>query len=306
LSLEPATRLACVLLNYKNVDDTEACLESLRASAETGSGARPKIFLVNNHAEDASGPRLRAALSASGFDHAYLEPGFNAGFAGGSNVGMRAALSEGFTHVMLLNNDTIVAADFLRKTERAVRAFPLDVIAGDVTDMEGRPTHNVGTLSPWTGRVRHALGAPAGEIDFVSGCLMIVPREAIESAGFFDERLFMYCEDMDLCMRLSDAGFRVRYAPGIRVRHRFHPLTTHSGLPKEYYIQRNQAYVILRRGTLRQRMLHLCYLAAMPLYKAARRPEHFIQAVRGACDGILGRMGMRHVPSDGGGRTAVS
>ncbi len=294
MSPESPCRLAIVLLNYRNEEDTAACLDSLRAAAKAG-GATPKVFLVNNHAADGSGPRLRERLAASGFDHAYIEPGFNAGFAGGCNEGIRAALAEGFSHVMLLNNDTLVAPDFLLEVASALREHPREVIAGEVTDMEGRPTHNIGKLSPWTGRVRHILEPGLREgIDFVSGCLMIAPREAVERAGLFDERLFMYCEDMDLCMRLRDAGIRVRHVPAIRIRHKFDPLKTRSGLPKEYYIQRNQAYVILRRGTLRQRILHLSYLAALPAYKLARHPRLFMQAMRGARDGLLGRMGMRH------------
>lgn len=296
MSLEGNSRFACVLLNYRNEEDTRACLASLRAAARVvDGGALPKIFLVNNHTADGSGPRLRANLSESGFEYAYLEPGYNAGFAGGCNVGMRAALAEGFSHVMLLNNDTLVAPDFLFETGRALGEFPRDVIAGDVRNMEGRPTHNIGRLSPWTGRVRHLLAPePGGKIDFVSGCLMILPQSALTAAGLFDERLFMYCEDMELCMRLRDAGVRIRHVPAIRIRHKFDILTTHSGLPKEYYIQRNQTHVILRRGTLRQRLLYVLYLAAMPAYKLARRPRLFMQALRGARDGITGRLGMRH------------
>ena len=64
-------RLACVLLNYRNESDTLACLRSLQGP-ETGS---LKVFLVNNHADDGSGPRLEEFLKASGFSHRYIEPG---------------------------------------------------------------------------------------------------------------------------------------------------------------------------------------------------------------------------------------
>lgn len=283
--------IACVILHYRNARDTLDCLKSL---GEAGPSSW-KIFLVNNSPEDGSSAELEAGLRATGARYAMLVPGFNAGFAGGCNAGMRAALAEGFSHVLLLNNDTLVDAGFVRETERAVAAHPGDVLAGHVTDEAGNPTHNVGRLSRWTGRVRHVFEPRPGEpIDFVSGCLAILPRSALEKAGLFDERLFMYCEDMELCMRLRAAGARVRYVPAIRVRHKFHPASTRTGVPKEYYIQRNQTYVILRSGTLRQRLMHLVYLAAMPAYKLARRPRLFAQAVRGARDGLLGRMGRRH------------
>lgn len=285
-------RIACIILHYRKVDDTKACLASLGAAAP-GNGW--KIFLVHNSPDDGSAPELRRALEGAGLAYSLLEPDENLGFAGGCNIGMRAALREGFTHVLLLNSDTLVAGDFAPEVERAVREFPDEVVAGTVTDMEGRPTHNVGTLSPWTGRVRHLFNpAPGTPIDFVSGCLMILPGKGLEMTGFFDEALFMYCEDMDLCMRLRAHGIRVHYAPRIRVRHRFDAATTRTGLPKEYYIQRNQAYVILRRAPSRQRILYLAWLLAMPVYKLLRRPSLFSQALRGARDGVMGRMGKRH------------
>src|SRR5262249_43390487 len=144
-------RIAGVLLNYRNTEDTLACLDSLARS-----GFQGKIFLVNNFTEDGSGPLLRAGLEASAIPFAYLEPGFNSGFAGGCNLGIRAALKEDFSHVLILNNDTIVAPDFHREAARLAVSHPRDVLAGKVLETGTEAaTHNIGRISPWTGRVRH-------------------------------------------------------------------------------------------------------------------------------------------------------
>jgi GT2 family glycosyltransferase len=53
----------------------------------------------------------------------------------------------------------------------------------------------------------------------LSGAFMLCRRDAVERAGGFDERFFMYAEDIDLCVRLARAGGRVRYWPGVDVMH---------------------------------------------------------------------------------------
>jgi GT2 family glycosyltransferase len=283
-------KIACILLHYRNLTDTLACLNSLRDSGISGW----KVFLINNHAADGSSRTLEDALLALGCEYVLLQPDHNLGFAGGCNLGARTAMNEGFSHVLLLNNDTRVAPDFSRKVEASVLAHPNDVLAGEVTDATGRPTHNIGKISPWTGRVRHILEPGfRGAIDFVSGCMMVVPMSVIARIGLFDERLFMYGEDADFCMRIARMGVKVRYVPAIRVMHEFSPSISRTGVPKEYYIQRNQAYVILRGGTARQRMLFSLWLAVMPAYKLVFRTRFFMQAVRGGCDGVLGRLGAR-------------
>jgi GT2 family glycosyltransferase len=254
-----------------------------------------KIFLVNNYSADGSGPALRLGLEALGLPFRYLEPGYNSGFAGGCNIGIRAAMEDGFSHVLILNNDTIADPGFLRGVLQEIEAHPDEVLAGRVTDGQGRPTFNVGKLSVITGRAIHDLKPdPSDGIDFVSGCLMVVPRAVFERCGLFDERLFMYGEDSDLCARFKRAGTRIRYSRAFGVRHEVSSSVRNSGFPAEYYVQRNQAFVTLRRGSLIQRIVFPFFLAAMILRKAFVRPDLLSQAFRGAWDGVVGRMGKRH------------
>jgi N-acetylglucosaminyl-diphospho-decaprenol L-rhamnosyltransferase len=62
--------------------------------------------------------------------------------------------------------------------------------------------------------------AGALDVDWVGGAALVVDGTAFGSVGGFDERYFMYMEDVDLCRRLRDAGFRVRLVPTVKVRHR--------------------------------------------------------------------------------------
>lgn len=71
--------IACVTINYRNPEDTLACLESLRLAGAEGF----EVFLVNNHASDGSGETLQRYLRESGLAFAYLDPGKNTGCTGG-------------------------------------------------------------------------------------------------------------------------------------------------------------------------------------------------------------------------------
>lgn len=289
-------RIGCILINYRYPEDTLACLHSLR---ESGAGTF-KIFLVNNHGGDGSGIPLRNYLSGSGMDFQYLEPRDNLGFAGGCNLGIEAALSEtALSHILILNNDVLVGKDFASEAERAVLAHPSKIVAGTVIDsVTGTPSFNIGRFTPMTGQIRHLFEEGFQEdLDFVSGCLMLVPADVFRRVGLFAESYFMYSEDADFCMRAKAQGVRIQHWPALRLSHALSSATSKSGTPKEYYRIRNQSHLIFHRGRSHQKGLYLFYLAALLFQRLLFRPADFRQSWRGAADAIAGRLGKRHPES---------
>ena len=74
--------------------------------------------------------------------------------------------------------------------------------------------------NPWTRSYRAEVGPPVeGSTGWLSGSLMLLRREAWEAVGGFDPKYFMYCEDMDLCRRLAEAGWRNVYVPSAVITH---------------------------------------------------------------------------------------
>ncbi len=74
--------------------------------------------------------------------------------------------------------------------------------------------------NPWTRSYRAEVGSPVeGPTGWLSGSLMVLRREAFEQVGGFDEKYFMYCEDMDLCRRLAEAGWQNVYVPDAVITH---------------------------------------------------------------------------------------
>lgn len=298
-------RIAIVMVNFRNAEETILCLESLEASRDRasrdGQADAPRaagdgfaIFLVENGSGDGSDAALSAYLEAHPLPIRYLPLPVNLGFAGGSNAGVRLALESGFTHVVFLNNDTRAEPDFVAALFRAAAADPEKVLAGYIGEMEsGRPAHNLGSISKWTGLVRfhfperYAVPPP---FDFVSACLMVVPSAVLRKTGLLDEAFFMYCEDLEFSMRLKRDKVPIRYVPALGIRHRVSFTVTRTNFPKDYYRMRNQTYTMLRGGGNAQRLIYLLRIAGVMLLKSGN-PRLFRQFAAGIKDGFAGRLG---------------
>jgi GT2 family glycosyltransferase len=283
--------IALILLNYRYPQDTLACLESIRASDPGGL----KIYIVNNFASDGSGDTFKDYLGKSGMEWAYLEPGENLGYTGGMNLGIRAALAEKIPRILIMNNDVIVCEGFVREAKAAIQSHPHAVIAGCVLDFDtDRTSFNIGRITPFRSYVENIWDREyKGELDFVSGCMMLVPSEVFEKIGVFDDQYFMYREDLDFCMRLKRNGILIRYWPNLVIRHKVSSTSDRSRLPKEYYAMRNQVHIILHRARLSQKAAFLAFLGPLLIYKL-KSPPIFIECVRGVWDAFAGKMGKRH------------
>jgi GT2 family glycosyltransferase len=123
------------------------------------------------------------------------------------------------------------------------------------------------------------------ELDWTSGAAMLVRREALESAGLFDERMFMFSEKTDLARRVRAAGWRVRHLPQATVVH-FAPTTGWSARRQVQYAVARRYYARRHMGPVRRRL----YLAAVAL-RALLRAALFATALRGRPDAGEARAG---------------
>lgn len=220
-------RVAIVILNWMRPDHTVECLASLAKLDYPAD--RLDVIIVDNAAHEGNAPTLRQS-----FPHVTLiENARNLGFAGGSNVGIRAAMARGADYVLLLNDDTEVAPDFLRSLVAPAESDPSIGILGPKIYYFDEPRiiwfagGDVGRY----GEVSHRGVDQVDEIDdgsplavedvgYVTGCAMLVRRAVVEAVGALDERFFAYYEETEWCARARRAGFRVVYVSGGRVWHK--------------------------------------------------------------------------------------
>jgi GT2 family glycosyltransferase len=213
-----------VVLNWNGGSDTLDCLESLAAARLDGAS----VLVVDNGSRDDSLARIRARFPAQRI----LALPDNRGYAGGNNAGMRAALEAGAGAVLLLNNDTRVAPDFLPPLLQVLEDSPraaavtsqiLRLDQPEMLDVAYLEVHfderNVVQLQgvnrlPSEGFDRRR------QVYVVPGCSVLFRSAALREVGLFDESFFAYHEDVDWCLRAHQLAWEVYYEPFSRVFHK--------------------------------------------------------------------------------------
>jgi hypothetical protein len=223
----------------------EACVDSLLASGDAA-----QIVVVDNGSSAAT--RLRDVACE------VLTTGANLGFAGGVNVGLRAALSNGARRVAVLNDDVEVVAGWLAPLERELRDPRVGAVQPKLLFAQRRDgadvVNSVGVLLGRDGAgtdVGHgALDGPefaaTRDIELFTGGAVLFSDAFLADVGLFDERYFLYYEDVDLGLRGRARGWRYRCAPESRVRHRGSASTSQVGATAAYLRERNRLWILFR------------------------------------------------------------
>ena len=253
-------RVAIIILNWNGLRDTIACLESLSRL----DYPHYQVVVVDNGSTDGSVEAIQGRFPEA----TLIENGENLGFTGGNNVGLRYALTQGADYALLLNNDTEVAPDFLSRLVQAAEADPRIGVAGPTLYYYARPdliwsaggaidwrhgqTRMVGLNEPESGQ----FGTAPREVDFVTGCALLIKRAVMERVGLLDERFFAYYEEAEWCVRAQRAGFRVVNVPMAKVWHKI-PLDARDHSPLvHYYMTRNRLLFLKVTGAGWRAWLH--------------------------------------------------
>jgi GT2 family glycosyltransferase len=220
--------LSIIIVSYNARADLERCLDSIRAAPPRASH---EVIVVDNASTDGS---AQAARARSGVR--VIELGENVGFARANNAGIRAGRG---TDVLLLNSDTIVPADALDRLLAELHRHPDVAVAGPrLVDRDGRPELSFGRMigplnevrqkrlvrgnerrDPKTMRAVEQMTNRAQFPDWVSGACLLVRRADAEAVGLFDERYFMYTEDVDFCAAVRARGRRILFTPAVEIVH---------------------------------------------------------------------------------------
>jgi GT2 family glycosyltransferase len=148
----------------------------------------------------------------------------NRGFAAGTNAGIRSAMAAGADAVLLVNNDAIVAPDTVSKLVAATNPL-VGVVMPRIDLWSTKQLWHAGArrqgISPLPRAVRSrdlTTGEPMA-IDYAVGCVLLVRRQVFDRVGLFDERYFMYYEDLDFSTRVRASGFELAVVPTARAWH---------------------------------------------------------------------------------------
>jgi GT2 family glycosyltransferase len=220
--------LSILIVSYNARADLERCLESLHTPAPS---ITHEIIVVDNQSNDGS------AAAARRWPHVrVIEAGSNLGFARANNIGIRASTG---TLLLLLNNDTIVPPGAIDRLVAELDRHPEAAVIGPrLVDGRGRAELSFGPMLGPLNELRqkilfrgHLKGVPvvSGIVEratrqahapaWVSGACLLVRRPDAEAAGLFDERYFMYTEDVDFCAAIRTRGRKILFTPDVEIVH---------------------------------------------------------------------------------------
>jgi hypothetical protein len=213
----PESKVYIIVLNWNQYALTAACIRSLLCL----NYRRYHVLVVDNDSSDGSVDRLKTDF---GTRIELIVNERNLGFTGGNNAGIHYALAQGAEYIMLLNNDTIVAADFLDSLTAVLQSHPqVGFVAPKIYLLEDnqRIWAAGGNVRMWLGLVgnRGRGQSDTGqfeqltEVDFVSGCCLLTRREVLEQIGLLNDAYFAYYEDVDWCFRARAQGYQILYVP---------------------------------------------------------------------------------------------
>jgi GT2 family glycosyltransferase len=224
-------QLSIIIVSFRTRDTLRECLRSLE---ERSREIQTQVIVVDNASDDGS-----AEMVTREFPRVLLIPSeINVGFAGANNLAFPHATAR---YVVLLNSDAFLNE---RAIQRAIahmdREETVGAAGGRLVGRDGswQPSarqfpsllNDFFSLSGLAARFPHSKlfgradrtwadpHVPA-DVDWVPGAFAIIRRAALEQVGYFDERFFLYYEEVDLCKRLRDAGFTVRYWPDVVITH---------------------------------------------------------------------------------------
>jgi GT2 family glycosyltransferase len=263
-----------ILLNWNNWNETRECLASLRKVTYDNF----EVIVVDNGSEEEEREKIRSVHTTYSIQHTIYSD-TNLGFAGGNNVGIRYSLEHGADYIMLLNNDAIVAPDFLTELVKAAESDPSYGILGSKIYKYGTNdvVFNGGKVNRWLTKGEHIknqeLGIMNHEVDYITGAAMLIKREVVEMVGQMREEYFLYYEDVDWCLRACKAGYKCVLVPASKVWHKV-SATNKEGSPSYiYYHTRNALMLAKLNGNIFQKATSY-FIGAWILFKQI--PKFFL------------------------------
>ncbi|MDR3593440.1 glycosyltransferase family 2 protein [Clostridium sp.] len=229
-------KLSIIIVNYNTYALTKQTIDSI---IEKKHAFQYEILLVDNASSDGSIERLQLEYNTAiseGILQVLINKA-NLGFAKANNIGIRIAKGD---YILLLNSDTVVNENCLEdcltqiKNDKNIGALGCKVVlsdgALDHACKRGFPTpkaslyyllklYKKDSLKYGQYNALHLPEYQTGEVDCLTGAFMLMPKSVLSNVGLLDEDFFMYGEDIDLCYRIKEAGYKILYYPKAQITH---------------------------------------------------------------------------------------
>ncbi len=242
------------IVTYNSAAVLGSCLAALPAGVA--------VWLVDNASSDATLAQARKDFPQVNI----LENNVNLGFGRAHNLALRKINTP---YALVLNPDTVVAPGAIEALVAAAEAFPDAAIIGSSYGAGKTRCGSLFEIQRGGSAVLHAEGYAC--VGFLSGACMLLRMDVFRRIGFFDENLFLFFEDNELCDRARAAGYSLVLAPDALVMHlegKSSPVSLRSHLRRHYLMGQAEAYYYQKR---RERAGFFWRLGAEKIWRAVRR-----------------------------------
>jgi len=250
---EQAPHVVAVVLTWNDAEMSAACIESVLANTY----APKSVVLVDNGSSPPAVPVVKSRFP--NIETVALAE--NKGFTGGCNRGMERALELGADYVFLLNNDTIVHEFAIARLVEAMEQRPDTGFASALLLYPGEDRRvqfyrgliqrdAAQHIHPDDGQVFSDPYRDTVETEFAPACAILLRAKALREVGLFDESLFTNWEDYDLCLRFTDAGWKLLTVGSAEVIHAHGQTTGRISPFITYFFTRNRLICLFRYGRL--------------------------------------------------------
>jgi GT2 family glycosyltransferase len=218
-------KIAVIVLNYNNWNDTIECVDSLLNNTYENF----EVVIVDNKSTNDSIVKIKGKYD----DHNQVKiivSSKNSGYAGGNNIGIEYALRNEADYILVINNDTILPntllADLIHKAQEKEQ---IGVISTKIMFSDDKTLwYAGGYFSPKKASGYHiGIGeADQGqydepkEVQFLTGCLLFIPKQIIDDVGYLDDVFFLYGEDLDYSLKVLRKGYKLYYEPSMKIIHK--------------------------------------------------------------------------------------
>ncbi|KKF48527.1 hypothetical protein AF59_08030 [Streptococcus uberis C5072] len=250
---------AIVILNYNGWRDTTECLQSLLQNISD----QDTIVIIDNKSTNDSVEQIENFMKENLIE--YIKVKYNAenklktasktkivlicsdknlGFSGGNNIGIDFATENNFNYILFLNNDTIVKSNFIKPSIELLNSNKqIGLVGAKIFDYYNTDSYILGgKISRYfVSGYHHHNTEEFNEkfTEFISGCYMLTKTSIINKIGRWDEKYFLYLEDVEICNRYSQFGYKIISTNKSQIYHKEGQSTTYKPI-MYYYNTRNR------------------------------------------------------------------
>ncbi len=296
-------KLSIITINYNSSENTIKLLESLKNQTDKDF----EVVVVDNNSHDVE---KLMDYQTSETNIIYIKNDRNLGYSGGNNTGIRKALQNGASWVLLLNNDTWVEDTFIGRLKAVLDPSAgsgqggREGIVGLALD-EGNKVAYAGQIQWLKPTLIHLPTSQVGNTKSVDksyaiGGAMLIHKSVFDKIGLLDENYFLYFEDADFCQKARKARIPISFLSEIKISHSVSASTKKLGsslLLRYHY--RNALYFNLKNGPLYIKLSvwpwsWLIMVKQIIKIIVGKNREQSLAILKGVGDWYAGRMGKLH------------